>query len=53
MGIVYKDSTNPDDASPDKKHDVTVTEEKDDTTNPDDARTDTKCDNDNNTKENW
>ena len=34
-----------------KKHDVTVTEEKDDTTTPDDARTDTKYDNDNNTKE--
>ena len=47
----YEDSMNPDDASPDKKHDVTVTEEKDDTTNPDDARTDTKCDNNNNTKE--
>ena len=46
-----EDSTNPEDASPDKKHDVTVTEEKDDTTNPDDARTDTKCDNNSNTKE--
>ena len=46
-----EDSMNPNDASPDKKHDVTVTEEKDDTTNPGDARTDTKCDNNNNTKE--
>ena len=46
----YEDM-NPDDASADKKHDVTVSEEKDDTTNPDNARNDTKCDNDNNTKE--
>ena len=45
------EDTNPDNVSPDKKRDVTVTEDKDDTTNPDDARTDTKCDNDNNTKE--